>query len=172
MQQETPTTSDRASATLLEISRTFGQVPNLFKTYAKYPPLLDANWSKVKAVLLNGKIDRKAKEIIALLVSYDNGCAYCVAAHSAALRSLGMNKVEITTMLDKGLMPGLSEAEIALAHFARKVNLHWHDVNETDFEVLKRLGLDETEIIEILGLVELFAGFNRFARVMKISVDF
>jgi hypothetical protein len=26
-------------------------VPNLFKTYAHHPPLLRANWSKVKAVM-------------------------------------------------------------------------------------------------------------------------
>lgn len=164
--------TDMASMTLLEISRAFGRVPNLFQAYAKHPLLLEANWNKVKAVLLNGKLRRKVKEIIALLVSHDNGCDYCVAAHSATLKSLGASEAEISAMLMKGWVPGHSAAEITLVAFARKANLHWRDINEEDFRTLNALGVDEVEIIEALGVVELFAGFNRFARIMQVPVDF
>lgn len=157
---------------LHEIGRTFGLVPNLFQAYAKYPPLLDANWNKVKAVLLNGSLSRQAKESIALLVSSDNGCIYCVAAHSAALRSLGKSEAEIAAMLRNGVLLDLSDAETMLVNFARKVNQHWHDVDTADFEALSHYGITEAEVIEVLGVVELFAGFNRFARVMRIPVDF
>lgn len=157
---------------LHEISRTFGRVPNLFQAYAKYPPLLEANWNKVKAVLLNGNLSRKSKELIALLVSSDNGCVYCVAAHSTALRSLGSKEAEIAAILRNEVLPGLSAGEITLVNFARKVNQHWNDVDEADLEVLHHHGISEAEIIEMLGVVELFAGFNRFARVMRIPVDF
>ncbi|HEY3326654.1 MAG TPA: peroxidase-related enzyme [Novimethylophilus sp.] len=171
-QEIEPPAPDSTITVLLEIGRAFGRVPNLFQAYAKYPPLLEANWNKVKAVLLNGKLRRKAKETAALLVSNDNGCAYCVAAHSAALTSLGTSEAEIAAMLQSGTLPGLSEAEIALVNFARKVNLHWRDINEADFKALNALGVEEEEIVEILGVVELFAGFNRFARAMRIAVDF
>jgi len=33
-----------------EIEGAFGMVPNLFKTYSHFPPLLRANWDKVKAL--------------------------------------------------------------------------------------------------------------------------
>lgn len=171
-QEIEPSAPDSTIVVLLEIGRAFGRVPNLFQAYAKYPPLLEANWNKVKAILLNGRLRRKVKEIVALLVSNDNGCVYCVAAHSAALRSLGTNEEEIANMLQNGKLPSLSDAEIALVHFARKVNLHWRDIDDADFEALNRLGVDESEIIEVLGVVELFAGFNRFARAMRIAVDF
>jgi alkylhydroperoxidase family enzyme len=83
MTQESPVTAEHTSATLHEFDRAFGRVPNLFRAYARHPPLLEANWNKVKHVLLKGRLARFTKEIIALLVSHDNGCAYCVAAHSA-----------------------------------------------------------------------------------------
>ena len=64
-----------------EIEGAFGKVPNLFRTYAQFPPLLEANWNKVKAVMMGGSLSRQLKEAIAVLVSRDNGCDYCVAAH-------------------------------------------------------------------------------------------
>lgn len=164
--------TDRTAVVLQEIGRAFGRVPNLFQAYAKYPPLLEANWSKVKAVLLSGNIRRMVKETIALQISHDNGCAYCVAAHSAALGSLGTSRAQITALLQNDPVPGLSDAESALLHFARKVNQHWREMGDADIDALKQLGVSESEIIEVLGVVELFAGFNRFARTMQIAVDF
>lgn len=52
-------------------------VPNLYKVMAANPGYLEANWNKVKAVMLTqGKIDRLTKEIIALAVSAVQGCHY------------------------------------------------------------------------------------------------
>jgi len=67
-----------------EIKAAFGMVPNLFRASAHHPPLPRENWNKVKAVMAEGGLRRKGKETIALLVSKDNGCEYCVASHSAA----------------------------------------------------------------------------------------
>ena len=52
-------------------------VPNLYKTMAPNPDYLEANWSKVKTVMIkDGKLDRLTKEIIAVAVSAVNGCDY------------------------------------------------------------------------------------------------
>lgn len=52
-------------------------VPNLYKVMAPNPDYLEANWSKVKAVMVNeGRLDRLTKEIIAVAVSAVNACAY------------------------------------------------------------------------------------------------
>ncbi len=52
-------------------------VPNLYKVMGSKPDYLEANWNKVKAVMLDlGKLDRLTKEIIALAVSAVNGCDY------------------------------------------------------------------------------------------------
>lgn len=52
-------------------------VPNLYKVMASKPGYLEANWSKVKAVMIEtGKLDRLTKEIIAVAVSAVHGCEY------------------------------------------------------------------------------------------------
>lgn len=86
------------AAVFREIQDAFGKVPNLFRTYANHPPLLRANWEKVKAVMMTGNLRRKVKESIAVLVSKDNSCKYCVAAHTAALLSLGMTTDQVAAL--------------------------------------------------------------------------
>ncbi len=52
-------------------------VPNLYKVMAPNPAYLEANWNKVKAVMIEpGKLDRLTKEIIAVTVSATLGCEY------------------------------------------------------------------------------------------------
>jgi alkylhydroperoxidase/carboxymuconolactone decarboxylase family protein YurZ len=62
-----------------EIKRTLGIsfVPNLYKVMAAKPGYLEANWNKVKTVMVApGKLDRLTKEIIAVTVSAVMGCEY------------------------------------------------------------------------------------------------
>ena len=52
-------------------------VPNLYKVMASKPEYLEANWNKVRTVMIEpGKLDRLTKEIIALTVSAVMGCEY------------------------------------------------------------------------------------------------
>ena len=52
-------------------------VPNLYKVMAAKPAYLEANWNKVKAVMVEpGKLDRLTKEVIAVAVSAVLGCEY------------------------------------------------------------------------------------------------
>ena len=62
-----------------EIKSTLGIdfVPNLYKVMASKPGYLEANWNKVKTVMVEpGKLDRLTKEIIAVAVSAVMGCEY------------------------------------------------------------------------------------------------
>ena len=52
-------------------------VPNLYKVMAPNPGYLEANWTKVKAVMAEeGQLDRLTKEIIAVAVAAVCGCKY------------------------------------------------------------------------------------------------
>jgi alkylhydroperoxidase family enzyme len=62
-----------------EIKDTFGIdfVPNLYRVMAPNPAYLEANWNKVKAVMIESEhLDRLTKEIIAVAVSAVNSCDY------------------------------------------------------------------------------------------------
>lgn len=158
--------------TFKEIEGAFGMVPNLFRTYAHNPALLEANWTKVKALMMVGSLSRKAKEAIAVLVSKDNSCAYCVAAHTMALRSIGVSEEEIATIEVDLEKADFSGKELALLQFVRRANLAPRDITESEFQQVRDAGATDAEIVEALGVMELFIGFNRFLDSLEVDIDF
>ncbi len=155
-----------------EIEGAFGMVPNLFKTYAHFPVLLKANWDKVKAVMMQGDLSRKTKEAIAVLVSKDNSCSYCVAAHTAALKSIGVTGKEIELIENDIEKSDFTEKEQKLINFARNANKDPNRIKDEEFEGLKKAGATGPEIVEALGVMEIFTAFNKFLDSLNVEVDF
>ena len=73
-------------------SRNVPDVNNFWKYLARDPALLKRTWESVKAVMAPGALDPLTKEMIYLAVSVTNGCAYCIASHTAAARKAGMSE--------------------------------------------------------------------------------
>ncbi len=167
---ETP--QQNVSAIFAEIEGAFGRVPNLFKAYAHHPPLLQANWNKVKSVMMEGSLSRKLKETIAVHVSQDNGCAYCVAAHSGALQAIGVSEAELKTILQNLEKADFSAKEQALIGFARKANASPLRITDAEFAALREFGTSDAEIVEALGVMELFTAFNKFLDSLEVDIDF
>ena len=155
-----------------DIVAAFGMVPNLFKTSAHFPPLLKSNWEKVKAVMMQGALTRKTKEAIAVLVSKDNSCNYCVAAHVAALRSIGLSAEEVERIEKDIENAGFSEKELALIALARKVNLTPNAITDEDFEKVRSSGATDSDIVEALGVMEIYTAFNKFLDSLQVDIDF
>ncbi len=147
-------------------------VPNLFKTYSHFPPLLKANWDKVKALMMQGNLSRKTKEAIAVLVSKDNSCSYCVAAHTAALKSIGVTEAEIEVIENDIEKSDFTEKERALITFVRKANKDPDKITDEEFALLRKAGANESEIVEALGVMELFTAFNKFLDSLNVEADF
>ena len=164
--------SEETKGLFAEIEASFGMVPNLFRTYAHHPPLLRANWEKVKAVMGEGSLSQKAKQAIAVLVSKDNGCAYCVAAHTGALRSMGISDNEIAAIEESLERADFSDKERALIAFARQANASPLRISDEVFEEVQRAGATNFEIIEALGVMELFTAFNKFLDSLQVEIDF
>jgi AhpD family alkylhydroperoxidase len=71
-------------------SRNVPDVNNFWKYLARDPTLLKRTWDSVKEVMAPGALDALTKEMIYLAVSVSNGCACCIASHTAAARKAGM----------------------------------------------------------------------------------
>ncbi|TFG55931.1 MAG: peroxidase [Deltaproteobacteria bacterium] len=167
-----PSPPQSVAAIFQEIEKAFGMVPNLFKTYAHHPPLLQANWNKVKAVMMEGSLSRKVKETIAVLVSRDNSCTYCIAAHTAALRSIGVTDDEISAIEEDLEKAVFTAKEKALIRFARKANREPLKIPDVEFGALRGTGATDAEIVEALGVMELFTAFNKFLDSLQVALDF
>jgi AhpD family alkylhydroperoxidase len=77
-----------------DIKKTRGvpDVNNFWKYLANDPALLKRTWRSLKETMAPGALDPLTKEMIYLAVSVSNGCAYCIASHTAAARKAGMSE--------------------------------------------------------------------------------
>lgn len=88
-----------------DIKKTYGMpfVPNAYKAMALYPELLEAQWRKIKALRAGRELSAREKELVALAVSATNGCGYCIDAHTAILKRIGVSDraiVELMAVVD------------------------------------------------------------------------
>ena len=73
-------------------TRNVADVNSFWKYLARDPALLRRTWESVKATMAPGELDPLVKEMLYLAVSVTNGCAYCIASHTAAARKAGMSE--------------------------------------------------------------------------------
>ncbi len=168
---QTEKVEEKVAEIFTDIQKSFGRIPHLFRIYAHHPSVLEANWNKVKAILLQGTLSRKTKEAIALLVSQDNRCTYCVAAHTMAMKAIGISSEEIDTIQNDVNRADFTANEKALILFARKANQAPNQITDDEFQSLLDLGVSKEEIIEALGVMEIFTSFNKFLDSLDVEVD-
>lgn len=156
-----------------EIQRYYGFVPKLYATLAHYPPLLKANWQKIRAVMGGGPLSEKAKEAIAVTVSQANDCAYCVRIHSGMLRNLEVPQEEVLALmqLNWDRIQFLDVKEKALVAFAHKVNTGAPLVDRRDTQGLQEAGASNAEIIHALGVVEVYVSYNKFLVALRVEME-
>jgi AhpD family alkylhydroperoxidase len=73
-------------------SRKVEDVNNFWKYLAHDPVTLRRTWESIREIMVPGALDPLTKEMVYLAVSVTNGCAYCIASHSAAARKAGMSE--------------------------------------------------------------------------------
>jgi len=73
-------------------TRNVPDVNNFWKYLARDPATLKRTWESIKEIMAPGALDPLTKEMVYLAVSVTNGCAYCIASHTAAARKAGMTE--------------------------------------------------------------------------------
>ncbi len=158
----------KAKTLLDDIQKSLGKTPNLLRTMARSPAVLEAYLGFNRA-LGGGSLDPKLREQIAIAVSSVNGCTYCVAAHTAIGRSVGLDEEALAASLH-----GLSADPKAAAalEFARRVVSERGWVTNDDLERVRGAGYGDGDIVEIIGTVIGTIFTNYFNHIAQTEVDF
>ena len=80
-------------------TRNVPDVNNFWKYLAHDPATLKRSWESVKEIMAAGALDALTKEMIYVAVSVTNGCAYCVASHTAAAKKAGMTDAMFSELM-------------------------------------------------------------------------
>lgn len=74
-------------------------INNFWKALAHDPATLRRTWQSIKEIMRPGALDAVTKEMIYLAVSATNGCAYCIASHTAGARKAGMSDAMLAELM-------------------------------------------------------------------------
>jgi len=162
------TTSAETQALLNGVEKKLGMVPNLIATLAQSTALAKAYMSFSQA-LAGGLISAQLREQIALAVGQANQCGYCLAAHSAIGRSVGLSEDQLRDART-GTSPD-RKSDTAL-RFARQIVEKQGFVADEDVEDIRHAGYGDSEIAEIIGHVAINMFTNYFNHVAQTEVDF
>jgi len=111
----------------------------------------------------------KVRELLAVAVAEDNQCHYCLAAHSAIGKSLGLTTEE----LQAGRLGVSPDPKMnALLKFAAGLSKNRGNVTDKEFEAVRKAGATDEEIIEVIALVGLNLFTNYFNHVADPAIDF
>ena len=83
----------KAHALLTAVNNKLGFVPNMMRTMASSPAVLEG-YLGLSGALSAGRLTSKLREQIALAVSEVNGCNYCLAAHTLLGKKAGLTDVD------------------------------------------------------------------------------
>ncbi|HSO07299.1 MAG TPA: carboxymuconolactone decarboxylase family protein, partial [Pelomicrobium sp.] len=99
----------------------------------------------------------------------ENGCQYCVSAHTAIGRHAGLSNEEM--LLNRQGGSGDARAAAAVA-FAKALNEHLGEVTTAEFEAVRAAGFSDGEIVEIITAVALNVFTNLLGKSTLIPIDF
>lgn len=150
------------------VRKTLGIVPNMMRTMAQSPAVLDG-YLALSTALAKGALGPALSEQIALLTAEQNGCGYCAAAHTAFGKRAGLTDDDVAAARNGRATEPRVAAALALA--LALIEAHGH-VSDADVDAARRAGLTDGEIAEVVAHVALNVFTNYFNTLAGTEVDF
>jgi uncharacterized peroxidase-related enzyme len=141
-----------------------GFVPNVLQAYSFDMAKLEAFAAFYNDLMLAPSgLSKLEREMIAVVVSAENRCFYCLAAHGAAVRQLS-GKPELGDMLVMNYRAAeLSPRERAMLDFAVLLTTASSMVEEEDRQALRDAGFSDRDIWDIAAVASFYNMSNRMA---------
>lgn len=150
------------------VQKALGFAPNIIRTMANSPAVLQG-YLNFSNALSKGSLSHKLREQIALVVAQHNHCDYCLAAHSAIGRTVGLSEETIRDSR-RGESPNAKDATIL--HFASTLVMDRGWVPDDEVSRLRKAGVTPGEMTEIIANVALNIFTNYFNHVAQTEIDF
>jgi uncharacterized peroxidase-related enzyme len=141
-----------------------GFVPNVLLAYAFDNAKLEAFAAFYNDLMLAPSgLSKLEREMIAVAVSAQNRCYYCLTSHGAAVRTYSGDPVLGEMMLMNYRAAKLTQKQRAMLDFAEIMTNESWTIEEEDREALRRVGWSDRDIWDIAAVAGFFNMSNRIA---------
>jgi uncharacterized peroxidase-related enzyme len=150
------------------ISQSWGRVPNLGAVLALSLPLTRAVLA-FDAALSQGVFSGALAEQLAIAVSQENRCAYCLAAHSAAARAYGLSADDIAGARTAQASDPKTAAALRLAQQLVRTR---GKVAEGELGAARAAGWRDADLVEIVGHTLSTTLSNYLHHLSDVPIDY
>jgi RNA polymerase sigma-70 factor (ECF subfamily) len=158
---------------LTRLKRNFGLAPRIYRAQMLRPDLVDAQVRMLDRLLFTkGALSRVQKEFILLTVSSENNNSYLPALHCQTLQFLGIKADQSQQVAIDHREANLSDSDVALLDFARKLTSNPHSFTDLDVESLRKSDFNDEQILEAVLTVGLAQLLNCIQFGLGIEPDF
>ena len=152
------------------VQQTLGFIPNVLAAFAKFPKQFEGFTKLYNALMLGESgLTKLEREMIAVTVSSENHCFYCLVAHGSAVRELSNDP-----QLGERIAANFRSAELPkkqeeLLNFTKKLTKDPSEIGENDRKKLRDVGYTDRDIWDISAIVGLFNMTNRLASATEME---
>ena len=149
---------------ILAVQEKSGFVPNVFLSLAHRPDEFRAFFAYHDALMeKEGGLTKGEREMIVVATSGLNQCTYCVVAHGAIVRIREKNPNLADQLATNYRKADITPRQKAMLDFAVKVTLNSAEINDADFEEMRKHGFSDEDIWDTGAISAFFALSNRMA---------
>ncbi len=157
-----------AAELLAAVKAKLGIVPNMTRVMANSAPVLEG-YLAFSGALGKGALPAKVREQIAILVAESNACTYCLSAHTAIGKMVGLAESELTAARDASSADPKTAAALRFAH---QVVTTTGTITDADIAAARSAGWSDAQIAEIVAHVALNVFTNLINKSFAVEVDF
>lgn len=153
-QVHTPATAPEASGPLLEeVKQSYGFIPNVYGIFAESPVATSTYIHITDQLKEHSALSPQEQQIVMIAVSEQNGCEYCVAAHSTVAGIAQVPEETITALRDGNLPSNPKQA--VLVRFAKAAVEHRGWIPEADQQAFLDAGYSNRHALDVLSILAL-----------------
>ena len=152
------------------VQQKLGFIPNVLAAFAKFPKQFEGFTKLYNALMLGESgLTKLEREMIAVTVSSENHCFYCLVAHGSAVRELSNDP-----QLGERIAANFRSAELPkkqeeLLNFTKKLTKDPSEIGENDRKKLRDVGYTDRDIWDISAIVGFFNMTNRLASATEME---
>jgi uncharacterized peroxidase-related enzyme len=157
------------------VIRALGRMIPFYRAYSVSPAHLDAHLDFYERLGRIGALSKTRKELIAVAVSAENGCAHCTALHAGFLRAHKVEERLVAalaadpgTAVDAGAVTG---ADAVMLRYALKLTRTPRAMTAGDVAALRAAGFSEAEVFEVALLTGYFNYTNRVGEGLGVEPE-
>jgi len=128
----------------------YGFVPNLIGVFAHSPAAAEA-YTAIGKSLEKAALDPVEQQVVFLTVSAENGCGYCVAAHSTLAKGVSMPNEVLKALRNGDEIPDTKLK--ALSRFTAALHEHRGWVPDSELEAFRDAGYGERQLLDVVTIL-------------------